>query len=95
MDKGDANAKPCEATPPFVIIPPIFRMDSHKSQTLRMMYAFDALPQDRESVFWLNVLDIQPKAAKNNDANSLEFAFRTRIKVFARKNLSTVRPMPT
>jgi chaperone protein EcpD len=84
MDKGNADAKPGEASAPFVLTPPIFRMDANKSQTLRMMYTGDALPQDRESVFWLNVLDVPPKTAKNADVNTLQFAFRTRIKVFAR-----------
>lgn len=84
MDKGNADAKPGEAGAPFVITPPIFRIDSHKAQTLRVMYSGDALPQDKESVFYLNVLDIPPKAAKASDANTLQFAFRTRIKVFAR-----------
>jgi chaperone protein EcpD len=84
MDKGNADAKPGEASAPFVITPPIFRMDSKKSQTLRMMYTGDALPQDKESVFWLNVLDVPPNTAKNVDVNTLQFAFRTRIKVFAR-----------
>ena len=87
MDKGNADAKPGEASAPFVLTPPIFRMDAKKSQTLRMMYTGDALPQDRESVFWLNVLDVPPKTAKTSDTsspNTLQFAFRTRIKVFAR-----------
>ncbi|WP_213776139.1 fimbria/pilus periplasmic chaperone [Caballeronia sp. dw_276] len=84
MDKGNAAAKPGDASAPFVLTPPIFRMDAGKSQTLRMMYTGDALPQDRESVFWLNVLDVPPKTAKDSDVNTLQFAFRTRIKVFAR-----------
>jgi len=84
MDKGNADAKPGEASAPFVLTPPIFRMDAKKSQTIRMMYTGDALPQDKESVFWLNVLDVPPKTAKNADVNTLQFAFRTRIKVFAR-----------
>jgi chaperone protein EcpD len=84
MDKGNADAKPGEASAPFVLTPPIFRMEANKAQTLRMMYTGDALPQDRESVFWLNVLDVPPKTAKNSDVNSLQFAFRTRVKVFAR-----------
>ena len=51
MDKGNADAKPGEASAPFVLTPPIFRMDAKKSQTIRMMYTGDALPQDKESVF--------------------------------------------
>ena len=42
-------------------------------------------PQDRESLFWLNVLDIPPRAAANPDLpNQLELAFKHRMKVFFR-----------
>ncbi|ALL68003.1 P pilus assembly protein, chaperone PapD [Paraburkholderia caribensis MBA4] len=84
MDDGNADAKPGDSKAPFVITPPIFRMDAGKSQTLRVMYSGDALPQDRESVYWLNVLDVPPKADAKPDANTLQFAYRTRIKVFVR-----------
>ena len=84
MDDGHADAKPGDIKVPFVITPPIFRMDSKKSQNLRVIYTGDALPKDRESVFWLNVLDIPPKADNTSGANTLQFAYRTRIKVFVR-----------
>ncbi|MEM5434159.1 fimbrial biogenesis chaperone [Paraburkholderia diazotrophica] len=84
MDDGNADAKPSAGKAPFVITPPIFRMDASKSQMLRVMYSGAALPQDRESVYWLNVLDIPPKADATPDANTLQFAYRTRIKVFVR-----------
>jgi chaperone protein EcpD len=84
MDDGDANAKPGDIKVPFVITPPIFRMDPKKAQTLRVMYSGEAVPQDRESVYWLNVLDIPPKASASSDVNSLQLAYRTRIKVFVR-----------
>lgn len=84
MDDGNADAKPGDIKVPFVITPPIFRMDAGKSQTLRVMYSGEALPQDHESVYWLNVLDVPPKADAKPDSNSLQFAYRTRIKVFVR-----------
>jgi chaperone protein EcpD len=84
MDDGNQDAKPGEIKVPFVITPPIFRMDPKKAQTLRMMYSGEALPQDRESVYWLNVLDIPPKATASPDANILQMAYRTRVKVFVR-----------
>ncbi|SOE99176.1 chaperone protein EcpD [Burkholderia sp. OK233] len=84
MDDGNPDAKPGEIKVPFVITPPIFRMDPKKAQTLRVMYSGEALPQDRESVYWLNVLDIPPKANGTADFNSLQLAYRTRIKVFVR-----------
>ncbi|GAB2874224.1 fimbrial chaperone [Paraburkholderia jirisanensis] len=90
MDDGNAESKPGETKVPFVITPPIFRMEPRKTQMLRVIFSGDAtLPQDRESVYWLNVLDIPPKAEPKADVNSLQFAFRTRIKVFVRpKKLS-------
>jgi len=90
MDDGNAESKPGETKVPFVITPPIFRMEPRKTQMLRVIFSGDTtLPQDRESVYWLNVLDIPPKAEPKADVNSLQFAFRTRIKVFVRpKKLS-------
>jgi chaperone protein EcpD len=61
MDDGKAAAKPGDIQVPFVITPPIFRMEPKKSQVLRVMYSGEPLPSDRESVYWLNVLDIPPK----------------------------------
>ena len=55
MDDGNPDAKPGEIKVPFVITPPIFRMDPKKAQTLRVMYSGEALPQDRESVYVLVV----------------------------------------
>ena len=46
-----------------------------------------ALPQDRESVFWLNILEVPAKAKDvNEDQSKLNIAFRTRIKLFYRPN---------
>ncbi|ASW02136.1 fimbria/pilus periplasmic chaperone [Paraburkholderia aromaticivorans] len=84
IDDGNTDAKPGEIKVPFVITPPIFRMDAKKAQTLRVMYTGEPLPQDRESVYWLNVLDIPPKAGSAPDANTLSLAYRTRIKIFVR-----------
>lgn len=85
IDDGHQDAKPGEIKVPFVITPPIFRMDPQKSQTLRVIYTADAsLPTDRESVYWLNVLDIPPKAKEGGDTTILQFAYRTRVKLFMR-----------
>ncbi len=85
LDAGDPRVKPGESKAPFVLTPPLFRLDSTKVQSVRLVYTHDALPQDRESLFWLNVLDIPPRAAANSDApNQLELAFKHRMKVFFR-----------
>ena len=40
---------------PFIVTPPLFRMDAGKSNALRIIYNGAPLPQDRESLFWINV----------------------------------------
>ena len=85
LDAGDSHAQAGESKTPFVLTPPLFRLDPAKVQSLRLVYTHDALPADRESLFWLNVLDIPPRAAANSDApNQLELAFKHRMKVFFR-----------
>jgi chaperone protein EcpD len=85
LDAGDPHAKPGESKVPFVMTPPLFRLDPTKSQSLRLVYTHDPLPEDRESLFWLNVLDIPPRGGTNPDLpNQLELAFKHRMKVFFR-----------
>jgi chaperone protein EcpD len=83
IDGGDAMISPDKADVPFHITPPVFRMEPGASQSLRVVYTKEPLPTDRESLFWLNVLEVPPKV-NANDANMLQFAFRTRIKLFFR-----------
>jgi len=85
LDTGDANSKPDEVAVPFVLTPPLFRLDPTKSQSLRLVYTQEPLPKDRESLFWLNVLDIPPRAATSPERpNQLEMAFKHRMKLFFR-----------
>ncbi|HEY4145419.1 fimbrial biogenesis chaperone [Pinirhizobacter sp.] len=84
LDDGDEKSTPDTAKVPFNITPPLFRMEPGKGQAVRVMYSKEALPTDRESLFWVNVLEVPPKAADGADRNLLQFAFRTRIKLFFR-----------
>lgn len=85
LDAGDPHSKPGESKVPFILTPPLFRLDPTKVQSLRLVYTHDPLPADRESLFWLNVLDVPPRAAVNTELpNQLELAFKHRMKVFLR-----------
>ncbi|MDN0120115.1 fimbria/pilus periplasmic chaperone [Yersinia frederiksenii] len=84
IDNGDVNARPETLKVPFVLTPPINRVEPNKSQTLRISYTGTTLPKDRESVFWLNVLEIPAKADANSKQNYLQMAYRSRIKLFFR-----------
>ncbi|MFC4763113.1 fimbrial biogenesis chaperone [Dyella koreensis] len=84
MDSGDDKSTPDTAKVPFTLTPPIHRLDAGKGQALRMVYTKEPLPTDKESLFWLNILEVPPKAQSTGEKNLLQFAFRTRIKVFFR-----------
>ena len=84
IDNGDPNAKPTTIKVPFVLTPPMNRVEASKGQTLRISYAGGTLPMDKESVFWLNVLEVPAKSQAQNSENRLQMAFRTRIKLFYR-----------
>ncbi|RQV78436.1 fimbria/pilus periplasmic chaperone [Burkholderia anthinoferrum] len=84
IDDGNADANPDQIKVPFVLTPPVFRVEPKKGQTLRIMYTGANLPADRESVFWLNVQEIPPQPTNAEETNLLQLAFRTRIKLFFR-----------
>lgn len=59
-------------------------MEPNKGQTLRIVFTGSNLPSDKESIFWLNVLDIPPRDKSLADQNQLQMAIRSRIKIFYR-----------
>ncbi|MCO7579452.1 MULTISPECIES: fimbria/pilus periplasmic chaperone [Pseudomonas chlororaphis group] len=84
IDDGRVDAKPDEVDTPFIVMPPMVRIDPDKGQSLRIAFVPSTnLPKDRESVFWLNVLDVPPLASAQV-GNHMQLAFRTRLKLFFR-----------
>jgi len=67
---------------PFIITPPLFRLDADQENILRIVYTGNNLPQDRESIFWLNVKSIPATVASLN--NQLQITVKTRIKLIYR-----------
>ena len=57
--------------PPFTVIPPVSRLEAGQEKILRIMKTEGNLPQDRESVFWLNIKNIPPAS---NKPNAMEIA---------------------
>lgn len=87
IDRGNPQSRPDTAKAPFLITPPLFLIDAHKAQSLRIIFTHANLPGDRESLFWLNVLEIPPKPTKDElqgDKNYLQLAIRSRLKLFYR-----------
>lgn len=69
----------------FVVTPPLFVSEPKSEHTLRIIYAGQPLPADRESVFWMNVKAI-PSVNKESieGKNVLQLAVLSRIKLFVR-----------
>jgi len=84
LDDGRDTVNPQELKLPFIVTPPVSRVDPSKGQTVRITWTGQPLAQDRESLFWFNVLEVPPKAKDADAQNVLQLAFRTRIKMFFR-----------
>ncbi len=86
LDKGDPNELPEDIKTPFAITPPIFKMLPNAGQNLRLTYLGDSLPKDRESIYYLNVLEIPPEKedAIESNKNTMQIEIRSRIKLFFR-----------
>lgn len=79
LDIGDSTQNPKGL--PIVVTPPILKLASKKEAVLRFIYSGQGLPQDKESVFWVNVQEIPPAPKVEN---VLQVAIRTRVKLFYR-----------
>ncbi|ELY5815616.1 molecular chaperone [Cronobacter turicensis] len=84
VDDGKADSDINAVKIPFVVTPPVYRVEPGRGQSVRLVYNGMSLPQDRESVYWFNMLEIPPAPAGAVKKNRLELAFRTRIKIFFR-----------
>ena len=85
IDNGDIDQIPNADQIPFVLTPPLSRVEPNKGQIIRIIpTGSPSLPQDRESLFWFNMLDIPPDDPQYVGKNLLTFNVRTRIKLFYR-----------
>lgn len=67
---------------PFVVTPPLFRLDPEQKNLLRINFTGAQLPSDRESVFWLNVKSISP--SQKGNSNKLQVNIKSKFKIFYR-----------
>lgn len=94
LDTGNPKSRPDEVKTPFVITPPVIRIDPARGQALRILKSGGALAQDKETLFWFNVLEIPPKPTQKLAAgeNLMQIALRSRIKLFYRPDNLKVSP---
>ena len=67
---------------PFLLTPPLFRLEGEQQTRLRVIYS-GGLPENKESMFWMNIKAIPSSQAKAG-ANTLQIAIKTRIKLIYR-----------
>lgn len=87
LDDGDPLVMPEAGIIPFVVIPPVVEILPKKGQMLRLISnGAEKLPQDRESMYWFNILDIPAVSEDKINENRLNISIRSRIKLFYRPN---------
>ncbi|MXN73559.1 fimbria/pilus periplasmic chaperone [Burkholderia sp. 4701] len=89
LDDGNANADPSGLRVPFVVAPPLARLEPQQALTVRVRAVGDELASDRESRYWINLLEIPPAGA---DDNTLRIAYRLRMKLVYRPRGITGEP---
>lgn len=66
---------------PFLVTPPLFRMEVGQQAVIRILKIREDFAEDRESLYWFNVQEI-PQTTKAK--NVLQLAITTRLKLFLR-----------
>lgn len=91
IDDGDNSLPPEKIHVPFMLTPPVAKIAGNSGQQLKIKKMPNMLPNNKESLFFLNVLDIPPNNPDNVGKNVLKFAMQNRIKLFYRpKGISPV-----
>ncbi len=84
IDDGDTQTPPEKLQVPFLLTPPVVKVNGNAGQQLKIKFLKANLPQDRESLYYLNVLDIPPNSDSGSEKNKLKFALQNRIKLIYR-----------
>lgn len=77
VDTGDGKTRG-----PFIVTPPLFRIEPLEERTLRIAKTRDDLPENKESLFYLNIRAIPPSDPAS--VNTLKLVVKTRLKLFYR-----------
>lgn len=84
IDDGNTSLPPEKIQVPFLLTPPVVRVPGNSGQQLKIKKMPNTLPKNKESLFYLNVLDIPPNNPANAGKNVIKFAMQNSIKLFYR-----------
>ncbi|HCL5252304.1 TPA: fimbria/pilus periplasmic chaperone [Salmonella enterica] len=68
---------------PFIVTPPLFRLNAGQKNVLRVIRTGGNLPEDRESLYWLDIKSIPPSDAANH-SSQLKLAVKAEFKLIYR-----------
>lgn len=66
----------------FITTPPLFRLEPHSQNSVRIVYTGKSLPSDRESMMWLNIKSVP--STERDETNRLFITVKTVMKLFYR-----------
>ena len=84
IDDGDTSLPPEKIQVPFMLTPPVAKVGANSGQQIKIRIMPNRLPTNKESIFYLNILDIPPNSPEDEGKNALKFAMQNRIKSFYR-----------
>ncbi|MGK3141324.1 fimbria/pilus periplasmic chaperone [Pantoea sp. C2G6] len=87
LDNGNINSQPDDKSDvPFILTPPLFRIQPLTGQLLKIRLLPEvSLPQDRETLYWFNSLQIPPGNIQTESGrNAIFLMLRNRMKLFYR-----------
>ncbi|RBQ33683.1 fimbria/pilus periplasmic chaperone [Rahnella variigena] len=74
------NIRESDTRPSFVVTPPFFKVAGEGKQVLRVIKALEQMPENKESIYWINLQEIPPA----NKDGGLSIALRTKVKLLYR-----------
>lgn len=77
---------------PFLTVQPVFHLDTSAIKGISIMYNNTPLPEDRESLYWLNILEIPPQKKSVNADNKILVGLNMQIKLFYRPKKIVITP---
>lgn len=84
IDDGNTTIAPEKIQVPFILTPPVSCVAGGSGQQLKIRKMPNNLPHNKESLFYLNVLDIPPNNPQNAGKNKIKLALQNRIKLLWR-----------
>lgn len=68
----------------FIITPPLYRLDPQSTINLKINRLSDSLPNNKESLFYINAMIIPPIDEKSKGNSKIQFSINNKIKMFYR-----------